>query len=209
MNGPSAVQCRSDDEPGPHRRLHGDGLHAVRAAGPGDRRHADRRHRRRGRGMAAAGVGRHHLAARHRSASRRRRSRGPASSMCVRAGRRHRDDHAAVHGRARQDSAGHRQCTGIPWPARRRSRARKGPAPLRLAGPGRGRRRIAHPTVGRRRRPGRRAVSRSARPCAGPLHPAHPAGRRRGRRHQRLWRSPCPSPAWSPPSPSAPRCSTG
>ena len=57
-NGHRAVQCRCDRQPGPHRRLHGDGVDGVRAGGLGDCRHTDRPDRRRGRRVAAAGVGR-------------------------------------------------------------------------------------------------------------------------------------------------------
>ena len=64
----------------------------------------------------------------HRPAARRRVH---AFQLSVRgARRRHGCGDAAVHGRAGQDSAGHRQRAGVPWPARRRGGARQGPAPL-------------------------------------------------------------------------------
>ena len=93
------------------------------------------------------------------------------------AGRGDRVRHAAVHGRARPHSVGHGQRAGIPRAAGRRGRARQGRAPRGVAGAGCDRRRPAHPAVGGRRRPGRRAVCARRGRVLGRLHPAHPAGR--------------------------------
>ena len=77
---------------------------------------------------------------------------------CVVLGRGDRVRHHAVHGGARPDSAGHGQRAGVPRAAGRRGRTRQGRAARAVAGPGGDRRRAAHPAVGGRRRPGRRAV---------------------------------------------------
>ena len=96
--------------------------------GLGDRRHPDRPHRRRGRRVAAAGLG------------------GPADAchrpappggvhavdvLRVRGARRgDRLRHHAVHGRVGSDPVGHGQCAGVPWAVGRRGRPRQGPRPV-------------------------------------------------------------------------------
>ena len=174
VNGCGAVQCRGDHAPSPHRRRHGAVLDAVRPGRSRDRRDADRPHRRRGRGVAAAGVGRP-ADARHRPASRRGVHLGHLPGL-RRAGRGDRDRHAAVHGRHRSHSAGHGQRARIPRPARRRGGARQGRGPRGVAGPGRDRRRLADPAVGWCCRPDRRSVCARRGRVLGRLHPARRSG---------------------------------
>ena len=97
----------------------------------------------------------------------------------------------------------------VPRAALRRGGARQGQAAVRLAGPGRGRRRTAHPAVGRRHRSGRRHVRAGRRRVLGHLHPAHPARRRSGRGHQRPRGVDARRRTGGHHHGRAPRCSTG
>ena len=126
-----------------------------------------------------------------------------------RARRGDRGDHPAVHGRAGPDSAGHGQCAGVPRAAGRRRGPRQGQAALAVAGTGGRRRRAAHPAVGGRRRPGRRAVRARRGRRAGRATSCSPNASATRSPASTGWRCRCRSPAWWRPSRSARRCSTG
>ena len=133
--------------------------------------------------MAAAGVGRHDPAA-HRAAPRRRvhpvqlrrcawcSASSPRRSRCCSWPR----------------STGFRWAPPAHWSSSARSASRWRTARAGTASSGRAwlpSASYCYPAVGRRGRPGRRAVRARCGRLLGRLHPAHPARRRRGRRHQR------------------------
>ncbi len=165
------------------RRRHVDGgrLDAVRPARHRGRGGPHRRHRRRGRGLAAAGLGGRHPAGVRAAATLGLPGAHPG--RLHRARRRHRWRDPALHGRGRAAAPRHRQRAGVPRPARRGRRAGSW-SQQDLAGP-RGRRRAdADPALAGRGRPARRRVRAGRRGLLGGVHPAHPARRRRRRGHQ-------------------------
>ena len=174
VNGHRPVQCQCDHEPSPHRRLHGDGVDAVRAGRSRTCSDAHRPHRSGRRCVAAVGVGRNPVAA-HRATE----AGGVHAVEFSDGGAARRRDggrHDVVHGRGSQDSARHGQRTGVPRTPRRRGGTRHGQASPGVAGPGSDRCRAADTTMGRCRRPHRCAVRDRGRRVLGRLHPADPAG---------------------------------
>ena len=109
----------------------------------------DRPSRRRGRGLAAAGLGRGDPA-RRGPAAPRATSRRATLAAGVALGRGHRRRDPAVHGRRGPAAARHGQRPGVPRPARRRRGPRARAAGRGLAAAGRGRRAAADPAVARR-----------------------------------------------------------
>ena len=190
----------------PRRRLDGDGVDALRPARAGRVGRAGRPDRRRPARPGCGCSGRPCILAGHRAAATVRSS-APGPARRHRARRRHGRRHAAVHGGRRPAAARHGERDRVPRPARRRRRPqpRRGPPlgprwrpPASL---------LPDPPVDRNRRPGRRRARARRRRVLGGLHPAHPAGRGRRHRDRPGWRSPCRSPRWSRPRPSAGRWS--
>ena len=179
-----AFNAEVSDEPGPHRRLHGDGVDAVRAGRARDRGDTDR----------------------PTSASRAPPGcdwRGPGSSCWSSSG-----PGAAAFTRSTflacvalgvvtasvtmlfmaaldRIPLGTASALEFLGPLGVAVVHGKGSAPSRVAGACGARCRPAHRAVAGHGRPGRRAVCARRGRMLGVLHPADPARRRRGRRHQR------------------------